>query len=660
MRISPEHPLAISHALLRPNVALAAIEALRSVPGPVATDGLVELLHEPPSARTATAAIAALEGRSGAGIVEALRTALASPHVTVRLAAVQALQLRDEARVEEDWRHLLCRDSSWQVRRAALRALAERRGEARWWIVEAVTDPHWRVRHALIQALLHEEGRQEIDARLAAVGGTARIEGVRRYLRYRWTGEVPAGPFEEEVGPPWPFWDWDAAVLARKLERLGGEGRRSALDAMPELLVHDEGRVRSLALEALRLHGGAGDLARVVALFDEPRRELEAVTKLLGYLDLDRTEAVARFVRELPSSSPAQRAWALDPGAGRPAPVRVPGDEGPLSRAAALTPERAAVLLAEPESESSWHVLAKAARLRKVPLWEVAPERPWQPPQAERAVAVPLHLPRRAPERPRMLGGLEVAPLGISGHYALPVEGFARAYEAGVNLLFWEPSYQTLTELSARLSPSDRRAIHFLAGTFEADGERVERDAERALRQLRLERLDVFLLFWVRSWDRVALDVRAALERLQRAGKVGVFGLSTHSRALAVEALESGWAPVMVRHSAAHRGAEKEVFPAAVAKGVGVITFNNTCYGRLLQARKGAPPVSAADCYRYALAQPGVAACLSAPATLEQLDENLEALHKPELPPEWREALLAQGERTYQEDAVFRRLVRSR
>jgi aryl-alcohol dehydrogenase-like predicted oxidoreductase len=176
---------------------------------------------------------------------------------------------------------------------------------------------------------------------------------------------------------------------------------------------------------------------------------------------------------------------------------------------------------------------------------------------------------------------------------------------------------------------------------------------------LKIERIAVFLLFWVRAWTRVSPDVRETLQRLQAEGKVGCYGLSTHARPLAIEAMEAGWNPVMVRHSAAHRGAENAVLPRAAALGTSIITFNSTCYGRLLQPHGNRPPPSAADCYRYTLAQPGVTVCLSAPATLEQLEENLTALRDPELPLERRETLLAHGDRVYREDVAFRQLVRS-
>jgi predicted aldo/keto reductase-like oxidoreductase len=324
--------------------------------------------------------------------------------------------------------------------------------------------------------------------------------------------------------------------------------------------------------------------------------------------------------------------------------------------------------MAEPGRETSWHVLAAAARLTRTPLWHLEPAQraggevvKWWGGEVVVTPSPPHHVAPSQVPHARLLGPerLAVAPLGISGHYGLPIEGFVRALESGVNLLFWEPSYRSLTEFVARLSAADRRAIHLVAGTFEAEGERVRRDAERALRLLKVERLAVFLLFWVRSWDRIAVDVYRELERLKEEGKVGVFGLSTHVRELAVEAMEAGWDPVMVRHSAAHRGAEEHVFPKAVEWGTSLITFNNTCYGRLLQSCGPAPAPTAADCYRYALAQPGVRCCLSAPATLEQLEENLKALQQPELPEERLRFLQAHGAARYAEETTFRRLVRS-
>ncbi len=342
--------------------------------------------------------------------------------------------------------------------------------------------------------------------------------------------------------------------------------------------------------------------------------------------------------------------------------TRLQSDPHPAVRAAALTEESARKILEQPEHETSWRVLAQAARLARTPLWKLEPRLPWEPTRARSVPATPLQPKRVEPPQARVLGPerWNVAPLGVSGHYGLPVEGFVRALEAGVNVLFWEPNYQSLTEFAGRLGPADRRSLHFIAGTFEADGERIQRDLERALKQLKIERLSLFLLFWVQSWRRITPEILATLERLKQSGKAAVTSLSTHNRPLALEAMALGWDPVMVRHSAAHRGAEKEIFPRAVELGTSLITFNNICYGRLLRTPDGGSPPPVADFYRYCLEQPGVRLCLSAPATVEQLEENLEALRDPRLPEERRRTLLEHGAWVYREDTVFYRLVRGR
>jgi aryl-alcohol dehydrogenase-like predicted oxidoreductase len=234
------------------------------------------------------------------------------------------------------------------------------------------------------------------------------------------------------------------------------------------------------------------------------------------------------------------------------------------------------------------------------------------------------------------------------------VEGFVRAAEAGVNLFFWEPNYATLTRFVTRLAPTDRQRIHVLAGTFEAEPAKIRKDAERAIKNLKVDRLSIFLIFWTQSWQRITPDVRGVLEQLKTEGKVQVYGLSTHSRPLAAEAIRDGWNPVMVRHSAAHRKAETEVLPLARERGTSIITFNNTCYGRLLDEA-----FRPSDCFRYTLNTDGVSACFTAPSTVEYLEENLDALKNPELAPDVRERLLKRGEWMYREDTVFRKTVRA-
>lgn len=335
-------------------------------------------------------------------------------------------------------------------------------------------------------------------------------------------------------------------------------------------------------------------------------------------------------------------------------------DEHPHVRAAALTESRAKQLIENPERETSWHVLARAARMCKTPLWNLEPEKRWQPTPAPISEQETLHPQRCEPPRARALGPhqWQVAPLGISGHYGLPVEGFVRAMESGVNLMFWEPNYDTMTRFVTRLNVPDRESLYLIAGTFEAEPKKIRRDVERVLRSLKLESLPLFMLFWTRSWRRLSTEVRHELEQLQQQGKIQHWSLSTHHRPLALEAMDEGWNPLMVRHSAAHKGAEREIFPKAVETKTNLIAFNCTCYARLLRVKEGRSPPRIADCYRYSLSQPGVVACLSAPATLEQLEENLTVLDTMELTPDRRSHLEQHGDWLYRDETIFRKLVR--
>lgn len=796
-----EDLLRISHALLRSDTALAAIREFHGRTDPIAVEGLVELIYRHRTAAEAVAAMEALAASSSPIVCDALVAALASVHPSVRLAAIQGLHRQPAPRISELMERVLLQDESWPVRRAALQFLANQAAPDHWRILAAASDPHWRVRHALITVLLRwsEETdlREEIGNRLDQRSDSVLVRGVRTYLQFQWHAQVPDNAAPQESRRPASassLWDWDAAVLLRKLEQLQERGRRDALDQMPNLLKHADERIRGVAGKCLRDWGRVEHLAAVVAILDEPRQDGFAdAVKLLSELDDDRKAALALHLMQQVQTSNGRLTWALDQvGDALPADEARPylallwdnvspqsasircafarlcsrwrdrvtcdwmmtlltnsepevqleslrsanrrqhanidaavvqplldsadalvraeavtasvrqgldhdvlhrvvadpdarvrvrlaqelaahrdprsrdmigqlqADAHPHVRAAAMTAELAAELIREPRRESSWHVLACAARIARIPFWNLAPESTWRPIPARRGPAESISLGHADARPARSLGPdpLAVTPLGISGHYGLPVQGFGRAFEAGVNLMFWEPNYGTMTDFYRRVSPAVRRTIHLIAGTFEADGMRVRRDAESVLRNLKIEQIGIFLLFWVRSWERITPEVRDALERLKAEGKIAAFGLSTHSRSLAVEAIDADWNPVMVRHSAAHRGVEREVCPRAVERGTSLITFSNTCYGRLLQPRDGMAPASAADCYRYTLMQPGVRACLSAPASLAQLEENLQALRDPVLAEDRRNHLLALGEKLYEEETVFRKFVR--
>ncbi|MFO0614826.1 MAG: aldo/keto reductase [Polyangiaceae bacterium] len=256
------------------------------------------------------------------------------------------------------------------------------------------------------------------------------------------------------------------------------------------------------------------------------------------------------------------------------------------------------------------------------------------------------------PLRPLGATGLSVAPLVISGAGLLPPRAYEDARAAGCTHFFWEPRYATLERALRR-----ERSAGVVAGTYEASERAIVADVERALRRLRRDAIDVFLLFWVRSPARIDADAFDVLDRLARAGKIRAFGFSTHDRDLACDALRRGdarpWDVVMIRHSAAHPGAEERLLPLARERGVGVLGFSALSYGRVLGAA-----VSAADAYGYALAQAGISACLSAPRTRAELEENLRVLSAPPLSLARQAELRAHGAIVREESRDFGRSIR--
>ncbi|EDM80638.1 hypothetical protein PPSIR1_37134 [Plesiocystis pacifica SIR-1] len=319
--------------------------------------------------------------------------------------------------------------------------------------------------------------------------------------------------------------------------------------------------------------------------------------------------------------------------------IRDAPSEGP--RVAAHLDELAVALGAEPSASA----LESAAQAR-VELSH-APVEPRPRP----------HLGPGVTRRPLGRTGIELAPLVVSGAFAPTPSSLAHAVERGVDTLFWEPRYASATRF---LRQPRRRDVQVIAGSFHADPASIVADLETALRRLSRDHIDLFLLYWVRSPARLSPAARDCLRALQAQGKIRSFGFSTHDRAIACAAVETGdWPVIMTRHSAAHTGAELELFPAAAAAGVGLLAFSCLCYGRMLRPSSVFPSGPAAlDCYRYSLGQPGVSACISAPQRHRQLAQNLELLQAPPLGGLELEALRAHGREIYADNKRFDRLLR--
>ncbi|MFO0734855.1 MAG: aldo/keto reductase [Labilithrix sp.] len=292
------------------------------------------------------------------------------------------------------------------------------------------------------------------------------------------------------------------------------------------------------------------------------------------------------------------------------------------------------------DAANTWLGVRAPALLAAAPPVDQPPTREKRAPRPQPSIASPRALGRT---------GLTISPLVLSGANEPSVASLFGAMDAGCNIFFWEPRYRSLSTFLR-----NRRARHALvvAGTYHASASAIRRDVDTALRRLRRDRLDVFLVFWTRSAARLEDPVAETLDALKREGKIRAAGFSTHDRELAKATIGSApWDVAMIRHSAAHPGAEDGLIQKAAVSGVGLLGFSATNYSRLLRE------ATAVECYQYSLLV-GLTACVSAPRGGPQLVENLSVLTAPELDPSRVAELRAHGQRVREESLDFARHIR--
>lgn len=641
---------------------------------------LVQQVLEPRDAADREAhgpgAVAWALGWIGATRCEELRTAvaahLASADAQVRAVAVAALAALGLQHRDRDVLARLLADPDADVRLVAASALATQDHALRE-LLDAVPyaaqpAPVRRVLAATAaddaaRDTLTDAGRAQLAAALDDPDAQARAPALAALDRL---GELSETERERARRDPDPWIRMAAFDLGAALAALAGdfavEVRRAAL---AWLVRHRRVLAAAERSQAARLAAASPDAwqrTRAAALLELGREDDGDLSALLR-LSHDRqpmVRAAARDALEAWPDLPARIEALLDaPEARTDIELRKAGYTWLLRGFDAAAAQRLAQALAgarEPE-EVAAHLRAISAAFPAEVMIALAIERPVHTPRPSRAVRAPS--PRPAVTR-RPLGrtGMTIAPLAISGVNGLSPAALRQAHEAGVDLFFWEPQHAELTRF-LRESPRRRHELSIAAGTYHASPAAIAADVDTALRRLRTDHLDVFLLFWVRSRARLSDDALACLERLKAAGKIRAAGFSTHHRDIACEAIATQpWDVIMTRHSAAHPGAEEAFLPQAAARGVGVLTFSALCYGRLLEASPDRPAPSAADCYRYSLSQPGVTACISAPQRYRELVENLTILDAPVLEAGGLAELRAHGSWVHARSRDFNELVR--
>jgi hypothetical protein len=216
-----------------------------------------------------------------------------------------------------------------------------------------------------------------------------------------------------------------------------------------------------------------------------------------------------------------------------------------------------------------------------------------------------------------------------------------RAIESGVNyidMIAWAEDGKDAFEAAMKGHRDDVVLAGHL-GVAETDGQyRKSRDLKECedlwhdwLSRMNTDHLDVIFLSNVDKPEDYAEDVGpgGALElalRLRAEGKARFIGLSGHTPATAVRAVEDGHIDILMHDinlSTSGDPDKAQVGRACVSNGVGLVVMKAFAGGNLL---RGETQVSPSQCLSYALAQPGVSLALAGARNLEELEADLAIL----------------------------------
>jgi aryl-alcohol dehydrogenase-like predicted oxidoreductase len=267
--------------------------------------------------------------------------------------------------------------------------------------------------------------------------------------------------------------------------------------------------------------------------------------------------------------------------------------------------------------------------------------------------------------------GPPVCRLGLAsyGRTAIAPDDLLSAIDRGVNFLNWQglaegpsdgdPFPAAISALGAR-----RESVVVCAQFGARDGAAASKELRSALAALGTDYIDVLTLYYVeraREWEELSAPGGALpyLRHATRDGTVRRVGITSHQRTLAARMAESGLLDaVMIRYNAAHRGAERDVFPVTRRLGLPVIAYTALRWGALLRPTPDDPAGSSAprapDWYQFVLQHPAVAVTLSAPQTRAELEEDLRVLEaEGPLAEEAYATLAAHGERVRRDAGSF-------
>jgi aryl-alcohol dehydrogenase-like predicted oxidoreductase len=248
--------------------------------------------------------------------------------------------------------------------------------------------------------------------------------------------------------------------------------------------------------------------------------------------------------------------------------------------------------------------------------------------------------------------GLSVSPLGIAGGYGVDEASLLAAFDRGVN--YWYHGSMRRPGMTAAIhtlvGAGKRDQLVLLLQSYSRVGWLLERTFTAGLKRLGTDYADVLLLGMFNNG--VPAGVLDRAERLRERGLVRHLAISAHRRAAYADyAADPRYGVMHIRYSAAHPGAERDVFPLLPAEGrPGTVCYTATSWGRLLKPKylpQGEQPVRGRDCYRFVLSNPDFNVCMTGPANAAELQEALASLGEGPLTPEEEVRLRAIGGRVH-------------
>ncbi len=224
--------------------------------------------------------------------------------------------------------------------------------------------------------------------------------------------------------------------------------------------------------------------------------------------------------------------------------------------------------------------------------------------------------------------GKRVHRLGLASSRGIDDAGIRAAIDQGMNYMFFTRPNMAPALRDAVKRDRERLVIATgpVIGHFRFT---IRRAAEKALRTLGTDYLDVFHLFWAGTMSAVDERTLEEMRRLKEEGKIRAIAISIHDRQRAARLVEDSPIDVfMLRYNAAHPGVETDVFPHLSRRAPAVVAYTATSWRKLLRRPKGwsGAPMTAGECYRFCLGSPHVDVVLTAPASRAELQANLAEL----------------------------------